>query len=378
MGAGAAAGRGAGGGAFAGVCAHADNAATSSASTPRSASGNCLRAGDDGEDGLTGTMGMQRRSEQERLAWAQQWAERSGVAAQDTPAGALYVVATPIGNAADLTLRALWVLSMADVVAAEDTRVTRQLLDRFGIDAPTLLAAHEHNERGAAEHIVTLLQAGQRVALVTDAGTPGVSDPGARIVATVQAAGLRVIPVPGASSVLAAVSAAGLGGHGFQFLGFLPKGTKERARTLAEAAAVGSAFVLLEAPHRVLDTLQALHATLEPARRVIVARELTKKFEAIEALAAGTLPAFARDHTPRGEYVVLVDEQEAAVAADIDAGTRAWLRALAEALPASKAAAVAAKATGLPRDALYATLMRGKDGGSADDSGDNSSGDSRR
>jgi 16S rRNA (cytidine1402-2'-O)-methyltransferase len=305
-------------------------------------------------------MTMQRRSEQDRLAWAQEWAVLSGVAAQDTPAGALYVVATPIGNAADLTLRALWVLSMVDVVAAEDTRTTRQLLERFGLDAPALLAAHEHNERDAAERIVALLQAGQRVALVSDAGTPGVSDPGARIVAAVQAARLRVVPVPGASSVLAAVSAAGLGGHGFQFLGFLPTGAKERARTLAEAAAAGSAFVLLEAPHRVLDTLQLLHATLAPARRVVLARELTKKFEAIEALSAAQLPAFAQAHAPRGEYVLLVDAYEAAAPSGMDAGTRGWLRALAEALPASKAAAVAAKATGLPRDALYAELMRGK------------------
>jgi 16S rRNA (cytidine1402-2'-O)-methyltransferase len=296
------------------------------------------------------------------LQQAVRWLQDSGVAAQDYPAGTLYVVATPVGNAADLTLRALWTLALADTLAAEDTRVTRQLLDRFGIAPPALLAAHEHNERAAAERIVALLRAGQRVALVSDAGTPAVSDPGARIVAAVQAAGLRVLPVPGASSLLAALSAAGLGGQGFQFLGFLPTGATERARRLDEAAASGAAFVLLEAPHRLLETLPALHAALEPGRRVVVARELTKKFESIEVVRAGELPQFAASHPPRGEYVLLVDAPSTpATGAAIDAGTRAWLRALAAALPASKAAAVAARATGLPRDALYAELIRHSD-----------------
>lgn len=312
------------------------------------------------------TMAMQRKTAQERLAWAtdwaRQWAALSGVATQDTPAGALYVVATPIGNAADLTLRALWVLSMADAIAAEDTRVTRQLLERYGLAPPALLAAHEHNERAAAERIVTLLQAGERVALVTDAGTPGISDPGARIVAAVQAAGLRVVPVPGASSLLAAVSAAGLAAQDLHFLGFLPTGAKERARRLEEAGALPGAFVLLEAPHRLTDTLAALQGALAPERRVVVARELTKKFESIEVLSAGALVDYVATHTPRGEYVLVVDADTTAAptTTTIDPSTRAWLRALAEALPASKAAAVAAKATGLPREALYAALTRGK------------------
>lgn len=322
------------------------------------------------DDGNRQAGKMQQITAQERLAWAQRWAELSGVATQDTPVGALYVVATPIGNAADLTLRALWVLSLADAIAAEDTRVTRPLLERFGITTPTLLAAHDHNERAAAERIVAMLRAGQRVALVTDAGTPGVSDPGAKIVASVQAAGLRVVPVPGASSVLAALSAAGLGGHGFHFLGFVPTGAKERARVLVDAAGAGNAFVLLEAPHRLADTLHALHAVLAPARRVVIGRELTKKFEAIEAVVAADLASFAAGHTPRGEYVLLIDAIDVAPAINaIDAGTRAWLRALGEALPASKAAAVAAKATGLPREALYAELTRGKGAAAAAEDG---------
>lgn len=311
-----------------------------------------------------GTMAMQRKTAQERLAWstdwARQWAALSGVATQDTPAGALYVVATPIGNAADLTVRALWVLSMADAIAAEDTRVTRQLLQRYGLAPPVLLAAHEHNERLAAERIVALLRAGERVALVSDAGTPGISDPGARIVAAVHAAGLRVVPVPGASSLLAAISAAGLTAQDLHFLGFVPTGAKERARRLDEAAALPGAFVVLEAPHRLTDTLVALHAALSPTRHVVVARELTKKFESIKVLRAGALADYAATHTPRGEYVLMVDADTAAAptAAAIDATTRAWLRALAQVLPASKAAAVAAKATGLPRAMLYDALAR--------------------
>jgi 16S rRNA (cytidine1402-2'-O)-methyltransferase len=138
--------------------------------------------------------------------------EASGVAGQDWPAGALYVVATPIGNAADFTLRALWVLSRVDAIAAEDTRMTRPLLQRYGIGTP-LLAAHHHNEHAAAARIIERLQRGERVALVSDAGTPGVSDPGARIVAGVRAAGLRVVPLPGTSSALAALAAAGARAH---------------------------------------------------------------------------------------------------------------------------------------------------------------------
>lgn len=350
----------------AGSAEHSALAAFSSAvlGTARHAPGRGHRTANVNGSRRTGTMAMQRKTAEERLAWAadwaRQWATLSGVATQDTPAGALYVVATPIGNAADLTLRALWVLSMADAIAAEDTRVTRQLLERYGLTPPALLAAHEHNERAAAERIFGLLQAGERVALVTDAGTPGVSDPGARIVAAVQAAGLRVVPVPGASSLLAAVSAAGLAAQDLHFLGFLPTGAKERARRLDEAAALPGAFLLLEAPHRLADTLAALHAALAPTRRVVVARELTKKFESIEVLTAGALADYAAAHTPRGEYVLVIDADTAAAPTPttIDPATHAWLRALAEALPASKAAAVAAKATGLPRALLYDALAR--------------------
>ncbi|MCE2969317.1 MAG: 16S rRNA (cytidine(1402)-2'-O)-methyltransferase [Burkholderiales bacterium] len=282
--------------------------------------------------------------------------EASGVAAQDLPAGALYVVATPIGNATDITLRALWVLAQVDAIAAEDTRATRPLLARYGIERP-LVAAHEHNENEVADRIVARLAAGERIALVTDAGTPAVSDPGARLVRAVRAAGLRVVPIPGASSVLAALAAAGLSGDAFAFLGFPPHAAGARRTWLAAAAARSEAFVLLEAPHRLCATIAQLAEILDPERRVIVARELTKKFETIAETSAAELPTLIAAAEPRGEYVLLIDAAPAAAApSEIDAATARWLAALAEELPPARAAAVAARATGLPRELLYRAL----------------------
>lgn len=273
---------------------------------------------------------------------------------QELPASSLYVVALPIGNAADITLRALWVLSRMDVIAAEDTRVTRPLLARFGIDTP-LVAAHQHNEQEAAAGVLGRLARGERVALVTDAGTPGVSDPGARVVRAALDGGYRVVPVPGASSAVAAVSAAGLAPGPFRFVGFLPTGRAERERQLRSLAADASPFVLFEAPHRVRELLALLADVLEPERRVVLARELTKKFETIGAHRAADLAALAADE--RGEYVVLVDAGEQQ-AADVDPATRRWLEALLQELPPSKAAAVAARASGQPRDALYRLALQ--------------------
>ena len=280
--------------------------------------------------------------------------EASGVVEQELPARSLYVVALPIGNAADITLRALWLLSRMDVVAAEDTRVTRPLLARFGIDAK-LVATHQHNEREASQQLVDRLARGERVALVTDAGTPGVSDPGALVVRSVLDAGFRVVPVPGASSAVAAVSAAGLAPGPFRFVGFLPTGRVERERSLRTLAADGGPFVLFEAPHRVRELLALMGDVLEPARRVVLARELTKKFETITVHRAGDLGALVADE--RGEYVVLVDASAEAVAG-IDPATRRWLEALLQELPPARAAAIAAKASGQPRAALYRLALQ--------------------
>lgn len=288
--------------------------------------------------------------------------EASGVAAQAFPTGALYVVATPIGNAADITVRAWWVLSHVDAIAAEDTRTTRALLERYGI-AAKLVAAHEHNERAAAQRIVERLRAGERVALVTDAGTPAISDPGARIVRAVLDAGQRVVPIPGASSFTAAASAAGIDADELRFVGFLPAGANKRLARLRAIAADSAACVLFEAPHRFAATARELAAALDPDRRVVVARELTKKFETVTVLAARDLPAWAERNEARGEYAIVIDAAGGTRAAALDETTRRWLAALAEELPAARAAAVAAKATGLPRELLYRELT-GSRGGS--------------
>lgn len=285
----------------------------------------------------------------------------SGVADQELPAGTLYVVATPIGNAADITLRALWVLSQMNAIACEDTRVTRPLLQRYGIDVP-LAAVHEHNERAAAEEIGARLARGERMALVTDAGTPAISDPGARLVRALRAGGHRIVPIPGASSLTTAASAAGLGDAPLTFLGFLPKGGGERAEVLRHAAARPHAVVLFEAPHRIAATARELAAVLEPQRRVVVARELTKKFETIVETTASQLPQAISEGASRGEFVLMIDAPEHVAPTAIDDSTRRWLHALAAELPASRAAALAARVTGLPRAALYDALT-GNDAG---------------
>ena len=284
----------------------------------------------------------------------------SEVAAQDMPGGSLYVVATPIGNAADITLRALWVLSQVDVIAAEDTRVTRPLLSRFGIRTP-LLAAHQHNEREVAQQIVERLARGERVAIVTDAGTPALSDPGSLLVRAALAAGRRVIPIPGPSSAIAALSAAGLTPGPFVFAGFLPGGEGERDRALRLLAADGKPFLLFEAPHRIVDLVVMLSAVLAPERRVVLARELTKKFEAISVQRAVDLATISIEE--RGEYVVLIDAAATAAtqdadSAEVDPTVARWLAALLEEIPPARAAAIAAKVSGHPKSVMYALALQ--------------------
>lgn len=298
-----------------------------------------------------------------KIEWeSERLVQRAGVAVQDWPASALYVVATPIGNVADITLRALWVLAHAEAIAAEDTRITRTLLARYEIATPPhgVFAAHTHNECTAGTRVIELLAGGARVALVTDAGTPAISDPGARLVRAVRDAGYRVIPIPGASSALAALSSAGFAGTEFSFLGFLPTGAKNRARLLTETAARGEAFVFFEAPHRVVASLRELGAALHPARSVLIAREITKVHETLSFMPASELAQWVDAHESRGEYVVAVDCAEESTPTEIDAQTQRWLHALAEELPASRAAAVAAKATGLSRDVLFSALAERK------------------
>lgn len=275
--------------------------------------------------------------------------------AQQYPKATLYVVATPIGNLADLTLRAVQVLGLVDAVACEDKRVSAGLLRHLGLDKP-LIALHEHNEAEAAPALIERLARGERIAYVSDAGTPAVSDPGARLVAAVRAAGHRVLPLPGASAVATALSAAGDAlGRGHRFAGFLSSKAAERAAQLAALAAEGDSVVLFEAPHRIEALAAALAAAL-PARRVTLCRELTKQFESIDTLAGAELPAWlaADEHRRRGEFVLVLHAQAAPQATGaLPAAAERLLEALLDALPLKQAVALVAEATGAPRNALY-------------------------
>jgi len=271
--------------------------------------------------------------------------------------GALYVVATPIGNLRDVTLRALDILRTADVIAAEDTRVTATLLRRYDIaTAPTPL--HQHNEARRSAELVAALAQGRSVALVSDAGMPGVSDPGARLVRAVRDAGHRVVPIPGASALVTAVAAAGLRAERFAFLGFLPQQAKARSALLASVAPLPVALVCYEAPHRVRRTAADLAHALG-ARDLVVARELTKAFETIATLPLADADAwFAADaNRERGEFVLIVDAPALVEAVALSPEAETWLRALAAELPPARAARVVAEVTGAPRDACYARAL---------------------
>jgi 16S rRNA (cytidine1402-2'-O)-methyltransferase len=267
----------------------------------------------------------------------------------------LYVVATPIGNLGDITLRAIEVLRAADAIAAEDTRVTRGLLARHGIGTP-VFAVHEHNERRASERVVRMLGEGKRVALVTDAGTPGVSDPGSVVVAAAREAGHRVIPVPGASALAAALSIAGFEFDGAVFAGFLPARGSERREKLDALARSRWAIVLFESPHRIAATLADLHAALGD-RDVVIARELTKKFETIARVPLAGARAWieADPDRSRGEFVLVVEGREPPGPSSGD--SRALLEALLAELPLKQAVALAVRITGGKRNALYALAL---------------------
>ena len=301
-------------------------------------------------------------------------AARDAAGAQHYPQGTLYVVATPIGNLADITLRALHVLQLVDAVACEDTRHTQSLLRAYGIDRPgaQLLALHQHNEAEAAQAVVARLAQGERIAYVSDAGTPGVSDPGARLVAAVHAAGLRALPLPGASSVTTLVGAAGLVSDGsgdsassaFVFAGFLPSKAGERDTAVQALAQEPRAVVLLEAPHRIESLARALAVLGD--RRITVGRELTKQFEDIATVAASALPDwFGADRDRiRGEFALVL--HPVAVSGDGGAEGERVLRLLLAELPVKTAVRLAAEISGAPRNALYETALRIRNDAPAD------------
>ena len=279
---------------------------------------------------------------------------------QHYPQGVLYVVATPIGNLADISLRALHVLQLVDAIACEDTRHTQGLLRQFGIEKP-LLAVHEHNELEAAVGVIDRLQRGERVAYVSDAGTPAVSDPGARLVAAVRNAALSVMPLPGASSVTTALSAAGIvGDSGFVFAGFLPSKAGERDQAVAALQSDAKAVVIMEAPHRIEALAQAF-APLA-GRLVTVCRELTKQFEEIATVAADQFAAWlaAGPQRTRGEFVLVLHPMPKALPKDD--GRRVLQLLLAE-LPLKTAVKLAADITGAPRNELYDAALKLKNDG---------------
>ncbi|MDZ4202851.1 MAG: 16S rRNA (cytidine(1402)-2'-O)-methyltransferase [Gallionella sp.] len=267
---------------------------------------------------------------------------------------ALYVVATPIGNLRDITLRALDVLGTADVIAAEDTRNTAHLLTHHGISANRLLAVHQHNERGAAEKIIGLLQSGQSIAFVSDAGTPAVSDPGALLVQAVREAGLRVIPVPGASAAVAALSASGLAQAQFTFHGFLPNKSAARRSVLEALRERAEILVFYEAPHRIIECVADLHTVFGDDREIVLAREITKLFESIHRCPLGDASAWLNSdpNNQRGEFVLLVSGA-LPQAGGLDNETGRTLELLLKELPLKQAVQLAVQITGANRNELY-------------------------
>ena len=277
--------------------------------------------------------------------------------------GILYVVATPIGNLQDITLRALEILRSVDAIAAEDTRHTAHLLTHFAIQKK-LLAVHEHNERKAAAALIARLQAGESVALVTDAGTPGISDPGAVLVDEVRMAGLAVVPVPGASAVVAALSAAGIVTSGFYFYGFLPASGASRRRELAALKAQTVTLAFYEAPHRIVASIEDMAEVLGGERRLTLARELTKTFETFHRCSLAEASAWLQEdaNRQRGEFVLLVEPASVKSEQGLGEESQRILELLLAELPLKQAVKLATEITGEKKNALYQLALELQDG----------------
>jgi 16S rRNA (cytidine1402-2'-O)-methyltransferase len=268
--------------------------------------------------------------------------------------GTLYVVATPIGNLGDITLRALETLKTIDAIAAEDTRHTSGLLSHFGI-SKKLIAVHEHNEHQSAEKLLVQLTAGENIALVTDAGTPGISDPGAVVVDLVRKAGVRVVPIPGASAVIAALSASGIVQNGFLFHGFLPASGAARRKALEILKTQAVTLVFYEAPHRIIESIVDMANVLGAERRITIARELTKTFETIYSCNLGEVKAWleADANQQRGEFVLLVAAAAVKDAEEIPEETVRILKLLLAELPLKQAVKLATEITNEKKNVLY-------------------------
>lgn len=274
----------------------------------------------------------------------------------------LYVVATPIGNLGDITLRALEVLKSVDAIAAEDTRHTSGLLNHFGI-TKKLIAVHEHNERQSAQVLLLRLQAGESIALVTDAGTPGISDPGAIVVDVLREAGVKVVPLPGASAVIAALSASGITEGGFSFVGFLPASGSQRRKALAAHKPSRHTLVFYEAPHRIVQCVADMASVLGGERRITIARELTKTFETFHRCALRDAEAWLESdpNQQRGEFVLLVEAAPVQEAAAISEDAERTLKVLLAELPLKQAVKLAATITAAKKNDLYELALQLKD-----------------
>ena len=268
--------------------------------------------------------------------------------------GILYVVATSIGNLADITLRALETLKSVDAIAAEDTRHTSGLLSHFGI-SKKLIAVHEHNERQSAEKLLLQLKAGQNIALVTDAGTPGVSDPGAVVVDFVRQAGVKVVPIPGASAVIAALSASGISQNGFLFHGFLPASGAARRKALDILKVQTVTLVFYEAPHRIIESIVDMASVLGPDRRITIAREITKTFETIYCCALRDAEVWlkADANQQRGEFVLLVEAATIKDVGEVSEEAVRILKLLLVDLPLKQAVKLAVEITNEKKNILY-------------------------
>ena len=269
----------------------------------------------------------------------------------------LYVVATPIGNFGDMSQRAVDVLRQVDLIAAEDTRHSRRLLQHFGIETP-LMAYHDHSDERALRRVIGCFEAGESVALVSDAGTPLVSDPGYRLVRSVQDEGHKVFPIPGACAAVAALSATGLPTDRFLFEGFLPAKRGARENRLRALRTESATLIFYEAPHRIVDTLEALVEVFGPVREAALAREVTKLYETIRRLPLSALAQFVREdnNQQKGEIVLLVAGASARES-QLDTDVASLLVRLAQELPAKRAAAVVAEHTGLRKKQLYDYLL---------------------
>ena len=273
--------------------------------------------------------------------------------------GILYVVATPIGNLGDITLRAIETLKMVDAIAAEDTRHTSGLLSHFGI-SKKLIAVHEHNEQQSAEKLVLALKNGDNIALVTDAGTPAVSDPGAIVVKIARESGIKVVPIPGVSAVVSALSASGITQNGFYFHGFLPASGAARRKQLEALKAQTVTLVFYEAPHRIIESVEDIAKVLGEDRKITFCRELTKTFETIYTCPASHASAWlqADANQQRGEFVLLVEAAPEVEAQEISMEAQRVLKCLLAELPLKQAVALATEITNLKKNDLYELALK--------------------